>query len=82
VCLCVLTIVGILVIGVLVFTVFCIGGIVFLYCFVYVCIYMCVLSGLVSGLLPPGEHSIAVTVVVIMMMMIVIFTYAMVQSLS
>ena len=54
----VLLCVGVLVICVLEFTVFCIVCTVFLYCFVYVRILF-VLSVLVQGLLPPSENSTA-----------------------
>jgi len=49
--------VGVLVIGVLVFTVFCTVCIVFFYCFVYVRVYLFlfVLSVLPYGLLPPSD---------------------------
>jgi hypothetical protein len=53
--------VGVLVICVLVFTVFCIVCTVFLYCFVYVYLFLLVLSVLVLELLPPSDNSIAVS---------------------
>jgi len=49
--------VGVLVICVLVFTVFCVVCTVLLYCFVYVYLFYLLL---VSGLLPPSENSSAV----------------------
>ena len=52
--------VGVVVICVLVFPVFCIVCTVFLYCFVYVHLFLFVLSVQVQGLLPPNENSIAV----------------------
>jgi len=53
--------VGVLVICVLVFTVFCIVCTVSLYCFVYVYLFLFALSVLVEGLLPPSDNSIALT---------------------
>ena len=53
--------VGVLVICVFVFTVFCIICAVFLYCFVYVNLFLFVLSVKVQGLLPSRENSIAVS---------------------
>ena len=53
--------VGVLVIRVLVFTVFCIACTVFLYCFVYVCLFLFVSSVLVQGLLSPSDTSVAVS---------------------
>ena len=52
---------GVLVICVLVFTVFCIVCAVFLYCFVYVYLFLFVLSVLLQGLLPPSDNSVAVS---------------------
>jgi hypothetical protein len=52
--------VGVLVICVLVFTVFCINCTVFLYCFFHVYLFVFILSVLLLGLLPPSENSIAV----------------------
>jgi hypothetical protein len=53
--------VGVLVIGVFVFTVFfCIVFTVFLYFFVYVYLFLFVLSLLVQELLPPSDNLIAV----------------------
>jgi len=48
--------VGVLIICVLVFIVFCIVCTVFLYCFVYVYLFLFVLSVLVLGLYPTSEH--------------------------
>ena len=53
--------VGVLVISVLLFTVFCIVCTVFLYCFVYVYLILFVLSVPVYGLLPPSDNSIVVS---------------------
>ena len=53
---------GVLVIRVLVFTVFCIVCTVFFYCFVYVYLFLFVLSVLVQGLPPPSDNSTAVRV--------------------
>ena len=52
---------GVLVICVLVFTVFCIVCTVFLYCFVYVYLLLFVLSVLVQGLLQPSDNSTVVS---------------------
>jgi hypothetical protein len=52
--------VGVLVICVLVFTVFCIVCTGFLYCFFYVYLFLFVLSVLVQELLPPSDNSIEV----------------------
>jgi hypothetical protein len=57
--------VGVLVICVLVFTVFCTVCTVFLYCFVHVYLFLFVSPVLVHGLLPPSENSIAVVVIII-----------------
>ena len=51
---------GVLVICVLAFTVFCTVCTVFLYCFIYVHLFLFVLSVLLQELLSPGENSIAV----------------------
>ena len=51
--------VGVSVICVLVFTVFCSVCTVFLYCIVMYILFLFVLSVLVQGLLPPGENPIA-----------------------
>ena len=55
---------GVLVICVLVFTVFCIVCTVFLYCFVYVYLFLLILSVLVLELLPPSDNSIADSIAV------------------
>jgi hypothetical protein len=52
--------VGVLVICVLVFTLFCTVCTVFLYCFVYVYLFLFVLSVLVEGLLPPSDNCISI----------------------
>jgi hypothetical protein len=52
--------VGVLLICVLVFTVFCIVCTVVFYCFIYVTLFLFVLSVLVYGLLPPSDNSIPV----------------------
>jgi len=53
--------VGVLVICVLVFNVYCIVCTVFLYCFIYVYLFLFVSSVLVSGLLPLCGNSTAVS---------------------
>ena len=47
--------VGVLVICVLIFTVFCIVCAVFLYCFFYVYLFLFALSVILLGLAPPSE---------------------------
>ena len=53
--------VGVLLICVLAFKVFCIVCTVFLYCFVYVYLFLFALSVLVLGLLPSSENSTVVS---------------------
>ena len=53
--------VGVSVICVLVFTVFCIVCTVFLYCFIYVYLFLFILSVLLYELLPSSGNSIAVS---------------------
>ena len=54
---------GVLVICVLIFTVFC--TFVLCFCIVYVYLFLLVLSVLMQGLLPPSDNAIAVVVVVV-----------------
>ena len=69
-CGCLDNCVGVLVICVLVYILFCIVCTVFLYCFVYVCLFLFVLSVLVQGLLPPSDNSIAAITTIIIIMTI------------
>jgi succinate-acetate transporter protein len=57
-------VVGVFVICVFVFTVFCIVCTVFVVLFVYVHLFLFVLSVLVQGLLPPSENSIEVIIII------------------
>jgi hypothetical protein len=63
--------VGVLLICVRVFTVFCIVCNVFLYCFVYVYLFLFVLSVLVWGLLPPSDNLKLVIIIIIIIIIII-----------